>query len=240
MKKERSIKASLSIFWTISAINLLSGILEWAQVEALSKTLIIPSLAVYLILALNKAPKTIQKWLLGALFFSWLGDVLLLGSGSSTSIPFFLLGLAAFLFAHLIYLRSFLKIWTLIDGNSKPNYFIVAPLLLYLIVLLYVLWEGLTADMKIPVVLYGIGISSMAVVGFQLKPVLNATHFYGFFSGVLLFLLSDSFIGINRFAFEIPFSGILIMSTYITAQFLIIHYLCCSLNEMDIAKIQPN
>lgn len=233
MKMEGANKVALSLFWSISGINLLSGILESAQVEAISKTLIIPSLAVYLILALNKAHKTIKKWLLLALVFSWLGDVLLLGSGSSTVIPFFLLGLAAFLIAHIIYLISFLKIKAVTTISSKPNFNfnIIAPILLYLIALLYLMWEGLSSDMKIPVLNYGVGISSMAVVAFQLKDVVQSSHFFGFFSGVLLFLLSDSIIGLQRFAFDIPFSGFLIMSTYISAQFLIVYNLSNTLNN---------
>lgn len=223
MKKERAIKASLLLFWTVSILNLLSGILAWSRVEAVSKVFIIPSLAVYLVFALRAADKQIQKWLLAALLFSWLGDVLLLGSGSSTSIPFFLLGLATFLVAHIVYLISFLKIKALFKKTSKLNLSTIAPFSLYLIALLYLMWEGLTSDMKVPVVLYGIGISSMAVVGFQLKDVLNPTRFYGFYTGVLLFLISDSIIGLNRYAFDIPFSGFLIMSTYISAQFLMVH-----------------
>lgn len=231
MKKERAIKASLLLFWTVSIINLLSGILAWSRAEAVSKVFIIPSLAVYLVFALSTLEKKIRKWLLFALVFSWLGDVLLLGSESSTAIPFFLLGLAVFLVAHIVYLISFLKIKAVATKSSKPNYNIIGPILLYLIALLYLMWEGLASDMKIPVLVYGMGISSMAVVGFQLKEVITPSYFLGFYSGVILFLISDSIIGLNRFAFEIPFSGFLIMSTYISAQFLMVHYLSKILNN---------
>jgi uncharacterized membrane protein YhhN len=41
-------------------------------------------------------------------------------------------------------------------------------------------------------------------------------------AGAILFALSDGMIAVNKFAFEIPGQQILIMSTYITAQYLIV------------------
>ena len=41
------------------------------------------------------------------------------------------------------------------------------------------------------------------------------------FTGSLLFVFSDTMIAVNRFLTPIPYEGILIMTTYISAQYLI-------------------
>jgi len=41
-------------------------------------------------------------------------------------------------------------------------------------------------------------------------------------SGAILFVISDGVIAVNKFAFEVPGERILVMSTYIAAQYLII------------------
>jgi uncharacterized membrane protein YhhN len=46
---------------------------------------------------------------------------------------------------------------------------------------------------------------------------------YGFvLIGAILFIISDSLIAINKFAFSIPLSDLWVMSTYIAAQYLIV------------------
>jgi len=50
----------------------------------------------------------------------------------------------------------------------------------------------------------------------------NNKSFLLVFVGALFFLVSDSLLAINKFLHPFASSGLLIMSTYITAQFLII------------------
>jgi uncharacterized membrane protein YhhN len=40
--------------------------------------------------------------------------------------------------------------------------------------------------------------------------------------GAILFIISDSLIAINKFAYSIPLSGLWVMATYIAAQYLIV------------------
>jgi uncharacterized membrane protein YhhN len=64
-----------------------------------------------------------------------------------------------------------------------------------------------------------LGMSVMALNRKEIKPV-KSFHFV--FLGSLLFVISDSVIAINKFFQPIPFDGIIVMSTYMAAQFLIV------------------
>jgi hypothetical protein len=64
----------------------------------------------------------------------------------------------------------------------------------------------------------------MAMSCLNLSGLLPATVFRPLFSGVLLFLLSDSILAADRFMsghVALPFPGLLIMATYLAAQYLI-------------------
>ena len=64
----------------------------------------------------------------------------------------------------------------------------------------------------------------MAITALNLKTKLPSGIFFILFFGVLLFLFSDSIIALNKFKsndLQIPYPRVLIMCTYITAQFLI-------------------
>ena len=94
---------------------------------------------------------------------------------------------------------------------------------LYLFGMLSYLWNDLN-DLKIAVVIYSVVICLMAIAALNLKNKMPSAVFYMLFSGVLLFLFSDSIIALNKFGGEglpIPYHRIMIMCTYIIAQLLI-------------------
>lgn len=87
--------------------------------------------------------------------------------------------------------------------------------------LLVVLYPHL-GELRIPVVVYALVLVIM---------VLNALFRYGrtpnssfwlVFIGAFLFMLSDSLLAINKFKAPIPQGGIWIMTSYISAQYLIV------------------
>jgi uncharacterized membrane protein YhhN len=41
------------------------------------------------------------------------------------------------------------------------------------------------------------------------------------FTGTIFFMISDSILALNKFAIDIPQEGLLVLSTYVLAQFLI-------------------
>jgi uncharacterized membrane protein YhhN len=131
---------------------------------------------------------------------------------------YFIIGLVSFLIAHLFYIVLFSKLQKV--NTIKYKRFI--PLvLLYLFGLLYFLWEKL-GGMKIPVIIYALVISTMLLVAIKGYFTWNSKSGKLLLIGAVFFVLSDSILAINKFYVPIYLSSFWIMSTYITAQFLIV------------------
>ena len=95
----------LYIFLLILAAHL-SGIYFANKILLLvTKPLIVVALAGFFLTSLRSITDPLKKWILAALFFSWLGDIfLMIQSGDN---KYFLAGLFAFLFAHIFYIVFF-------------------------------------------------------------------------------------------------------------------------------------
>ena len=151
-----------------------------------------------------------------ALIFAWFGDLFLMWTNVNPN--FFIVGLGSFLVMQLFYIFIFkpFKINTLKE-NIYTNSFII----LFGISTFSYLYNTL-GTLKTPVFFYFLAILTM---------VLSAVSMYAREAiagkivhwGAILFMISDSLIAINKFKFDIPYSGFLIMSTYILAQWLIIN-----------------
>ena len=152
---------------------------------------------------------------LAALFFSWLGDVFLLFEDRGGI--YFILGLSAFLTAHVLYI-----IYFSIIQSDRTSFFRKRPVMFlavvaYVIELLYLLWPQL-GQMKLPVFIYALAIGSMLTVALWQYGKLPRSTALLFIIGAMLFVLSDSVLALNRFYKPHPYSGILVMSTYVAAQ----------------------
>ena len=95
------------------------------RVQWISKPLILPFLFGYFYSEINTVSPPLKKWIYLALFFSWAGDVLLMFQGMKAL--FFLLGLSAFLLAHIFYILffHFVRIREKIAGNGWYLLFIL-------------------------------------------------------------------------------------------------------------------
>ncbi|MBC8884467.1 lysoplasmalogenase [Flavobacterium piscinae] len=178
------------------------------------KPLLVPFLIS--IVAISDKFKT-QKILLLALFFSWIGDVLLMFTNKN--VLFFISGLIVFLIAHLAFIFLFNK---QNKNTTNKNYLQYIPLVgIYLFAILSLLWSSLN-EMKIPVTIYALVISIMLLMSikayFEWKKPANLLVLIG----VLLFVISDSILAINKFYTILQFSSFLIMSTYLGAQYFIV------------------
>ena len=74
----------------------------------------------------------------------------------------------------------------------------------------------------IPVLAYAMVLLAMALWAHKRRGATSARSFMLVSSGAILFVISDGVIAVNKFAFEVPGERILVMSTYIAAQYLII------------------
>ena len=149
-----------------------------------------------------------DKWLLRALGFSVLGDMIL---ELPQQLPF-ALGLGSFLIAHIMYIRRFLiapvtKIW-----------WPIAPISLYCGILFWYMIPNL-GPLLVPVFLYILVIATML----WSANIFSHTHKnYLPFIGAVFFVLSDSLIAINKFIVPFSQARYSIIITYWLAQYLII------------------
>ena len=161
--------------------------------------------------------KQLNKYFVLGLFFSFLGDLLLLGTGE----VYFIFGLLFFLIAHVFYIIMVLR---LIPAR-KPKDFIMAgvPFLLLFLVLMNVLFAGL-GSMKIPVIIYAMTISFFGIVSLLLYLQSKTKISLLLLVGVLIFISSDTILSLNLFYKTQSFYPILIMMSYVLAQYLICRF----------------
>ena len=178
------------------------------------RTIFKPLLMLTLLVLYLVSERNFNKWYIGALLFSFFGDVLLMFHGEI----YFMLGLVSFLIAHVIYIKI------VIGWLNKPTFkrivIAIIPFLIVFFALINMLKNNLN-DMFIPVIVYGITISLMGLV--SLLYYLNGKSKSALFMifGASLFIISDSVLAINKFYTTNELFPIIIMLTYITAQYLI-------------------
>jgi uncharacterized membrane protein YhhN len=208
----------LIFFFAILAANLADTQFNDGQLEYYLKPLLILALAGYFISQTNIIVIRLKKWILLALFFSWGGDVLLMFEPKDKI--FFLLGLSSFLLAHIFYIAffHFIRVREKIKGNP----WLLLVVVIYYAVLINLLTPYL-ADMKIPVLVYGIVISFMFMLAMHMLFIKNKTAGKWMMMGALLFVISDSVLAINKFYQSFEVAGIIIMLTYGLAQLFIVY-----------------
>jgi uncharacterized membrane protein YhhN len=186
------------------------------QVSPLSdlilKALIMPPLI--FVLLINRSPVMDRKeiLILAGLIMSWAGDVVL----QFTFIP----GLVCFLLAQVMYLTAFYST----PGENifhGKGLMLLLPVIAAGIGLGWLLYDHL-GPMKIPVFIYATVILTMLTGAINRFKKVNRASFYIVLSGAILFVISDSSIAINKFSIPFRLSTLVIMSTYVIAQVLIV------------------
>jgi len=182
------------------------------------KALIIPVLAVIFLINLRSGSDLLHKLMLAGLFFSWVGDVLLEVPNQAADL--FIPGLISFLLAHIMYLLTFF----LTRGENfinKRGIWVLIPVALSGAGIIFCLHNDL-GNMIIPVSVYTIVILAMVTGAINRIKKGNAVSYRLVLAGAILFLISDSALAINKFGHPFRGSSIVIMSTYLLAQYLII------------------
>ena len=180
------------------------------------KSFIIPTLFGYY----WASTKARSSFIMAALVFCWLGDVLLLGEGEL----YFMGGLVAFLIGHVFYIVAYRQ-HRLDDSKNelmttqKMRYSF--PVVLAATGLLVILFPKL-GGLKIPVTVYALVLMIMVMTAIFRYGRTAPKSFWMVLSGAAFFMLSDSLLAINKFYMPLPWSGIWVMSTYIAAQYLIV------------------
>ncbi len=203
------------LFGIACIVHLLALLLRQPGLAFVSKPLLMPLLALWFASETKTNRYVSRVWIAG-LIFSTFGDVLLMFTKGSGEI-FFVLGLAAFLMAHLFYISAS---WRILQGRtgflrSYPVWTLLP--LAYLAMLLWILWPGVPAGLRVPVAAYGLVITTMALSVLQLRTHIQDGHFRLMMLGAVLFVLSDSLLALDKFA-GVPAVPLSIMATYIFGQ----------------------
>ena len=174
------------------------------------------ALAVLLVLQRAWASGRPQRgdWLLAAaLLASLAGDSFLMLPGD-----WFLPGLGAFLVAHLFYLALFRQ-----GQGWFPSRRALAATLGFAAAMFAFLWNGLADPvLRLAVAAYVAVIALMAAQALGRASVLRDTGSTAVALGACIFMASDTLIAINRFVLPIPLASLWILSSYYTAQILIV------------------
>ncbi|MFK8061110.1 MAG: lysoplasmalogenase [Polaribacter sp.] len=201
---------STSILFLIVVIIYLSGLLlDNKTLTFFTKPFITISLVLVYLVSVKKA----SFWYVSALFFSFWGDTFLLFNDD-----FFLFGLVSFLIAHILYIKissGYLK-----KTPTNKIIFSAIPFVLAFGSVFYVINDSL-GDMFIPVIIYGIVISTFGKLTFLNYIQEKNTENLWLFLGGVIFIISDSLLAINKFYEAKEIYGVCIMITYIVAQYLI-------------------
>lgn len=198
-------------YFALGIVNIASGILDIEWLNYVSKPMLMISLFFFYFQKVKQNINTSDKIMLVSLIFSCLGDTFLMFQGKNPQ--FFLLGLGSFLVAQLAYYFIFSK-------SGKTQYLKRLPIIIYTMALIAFLWDKIPQSFLLPIFVYSFAIMMMGIGAIQRQTNLKSYQFV--LIGAILFIISDSLIAINKFAFAIPLSGLWVMTTYIAAQYLIV------------------
>lgn len=159
---------------------------------------------------------TARRFVLIGLMLSLAGDVALLWPAEG-----FLPGLVAFLLAHLAYIAAFC---------TRARWFARrAPFAAYAAVagaILLLLWPGVPAPLRVPVLLYVLCLASMAAqaatVWLAARGTADEALARSAAIGGALFVASDALLATNKFAGPLPLAPLWVLSTYWAAQWFIV------------------
>jgi uncharacterized membrane protein YhhN len=205
------------LFWAVALVHLFCIYMNWPQQRVYSKFILVPILMWYLFKSpeSDKPLKGMWRAYLG-LFFSWVGDVLLIGEGPS----FFLSGMIAFITAHVYYSLFFIQTVPVKKETAAVFYKTLIGLSVVCGVLFLLLRSALGAY-QVPILFYMLFISLMASLAVHTTSNTTYKNFalQTFVPGALLFVISDALLATNKFYAHLPVLDLGVMLTYAGAQY---------------------
>lgn len=211
-------KVLLILYFLALAVECVATLSGSPWLHLMSKPLLMPVLAAYFYVSTSRSSPA-GYLILGALGFSWTGDVILMLDRMYGSL--FIYGLIGFLGAHVCYLLYFVKIGKM--GAAAPSPKITGSLLIfaYMTTFYAFLYPGL-GGLKVPVLIYAVFITLMLLSSLRAFDLRTQPFGRICVMGTLIFAVSDSILAINRFVSPFRYAPLFIMTTYGIAQFLIV------------------
>lgn len=184
------------------------------MLRRVSKCLLMPLLAAcYMLFA--SAPST---FVIAAILFGFSGDLILLFRPRKWAFP---AGILAFATGHIFYIISFLK-----RVSVTPPWYVIAIMAVAIIAcavtLMRYIWKGMPRKLCPPSFLYMLIIGTMVSTSILFS--LYSVSSYRWLAGIggILFAISDTTLSIDAFSHPVRNRNIIVMSTYIVAQTLIV------------------
>ena len=193
------------------------GETEWAT---RSKPFLMPPLMLALIIQTHLKTNN-MRWLLAGVVFGWMGDLFLMQQGSL----FFALGLFSFLIGHLIYICVFAQE---VIEKKKSHYIMekaywILPYIALWIFCVILLSKHIEDFPVFPIYLYAFVIFLMSITAINRWNAVSKSSWWLVFLGSLFFIISDLSLSVKTFITPFENSSLLIMSTYILGQGLIVY-----------------
>lgn len=197
-----------TLFFALLMALEIAGLTVIPTFHMVSKAMIMAGLIGFYILV----EKRQNNAFLAGLIFALLGDCFLLYE----TVELFIIGLICFLIMQLSYAVAF---------NNKRripknrDYLICLGILIIGVAALSVIWPDL-GSMQTSVGLYATSIVLMAIYAYLRHPRLRGYKIV--LAGMILFIISDMLLGLNKFSDPLPYGQIFVMVTYMLAQYLIV------------------
>ena len=206
-------KHGILVFWFFLLSDCYLILTEKESLRYLTKPVLIPVLLFYIFL--NAKPhlfKHTKKFVFIAFLCAWLGDVFLMGKGTF----WFIIGMLAFIAAHLIWAAIFIRMHKPEIKHSQEVVIGLAILICWNYAIFHFIGPNL-GSMKMPILIYMVIISLMALstvnlLGSRSKQNL-AINF--FIPGAILFMISDSVLALKMFLYtDVSFLSVVVMVSY--------------------------
>jgi uncharacterized membrane protein YhhN len=199
-------RAALALFIGLAVVHLVAQLAGASTPANRSQWLLMPALALVVVVWTARPRTRRVRLVIVALGLSWLGDTApdLVPDDAS-----FLVMVGFFLLAQVCYITAFLPGARRSAILRRPV--LVLPYALVFVVLVVLCAPGAGSVLG-PVIIYGICLTTMAVLATGLGLVGGV--------GGAIFLVSDSLIALGAFAhgFHLPVAGFWVMSTYLVGQ----------------------
>jgi uncharacterized membrane protein YhhN len=211
------------LYFIVLGVEIYAETLNDIHMVWFTKPLLMPILLVLFLLNAKNNPSKERLFFIGALTFSLAGDVFLMFRREDL----FVFGLASFLIGHIAYILSFNGRIKAANVSMIQKVFTSLPFLVFVLAFLWILYPYIMAKPETeplfgPVSVYASVIALMGFTSFLRKKGVTDFGFWAVFGGAVLFMISDSCIAINKFIMDeqMPYKGLVIMSTYGIAQYL--------------------
>jgi uncharacterized membrane protein YhhN len=190
-----------TLYLIVLAIDCLLILNKSEEYRLYTKPLLMPLLYILMAVQTSEGSHRRSKLILTfAIFLSFGGDFVLLYDSDKS---YFMLGLICFLLALISYSLFFLRLKHLSTKRIISLLVTAVVVIAYMYLLLSNLWSGITDQgLEAPVIIYS------AALGFLLFTAINTSAsrrirkvaYQNFIPGAILFIVSDSFLAINKFA----------------------------------------